>query len=181
MLVSEGGFRNDPSDTSNAYGEMPENATDLASARGCPVAIARVVTALAQTVRRSGRMHPRATHPNTYQLVAAVTTDEPLTTELDQLTLAIWFGTIRNNSVLRPWPHKLDAHGLGRPGSPVHGQARRGGDANHAWQFVLFVVPLCPAYAILSQQRTHAPPAKGTPMPDDQTARLPLAPAGGAR
>lgn len=63
-------------------------ATDLASARGCPHAIARVVTALANTVRRTGRMNPRAKHPNTYQLVAAVTVDEPLTTELDQVALA---------------------------------------------------------------------------------------------
>jgi hypothetical protein len=53
-----------------------DHAVALAHARGCPARLAEALTTIQQVLRRTARMNSRATHPNTYQLLLALTTED---------------------------------------------------------------------------------------------------------
>jgi hypothetical protein len=53
-----------------------DHAVALAHARGCHARLAAALTTIQQVLRRTARMNRRATHPNTYQLLLALTTED---------------------------------------------------------------------------------------------------------
>jgi Transposase DDE domain len=53
-----------------------DHAVALAHARGCPARLADALRTIQQVLRRTARMHARSTHPNTYQLLLALTTED---------------------------------------------------------------------------------------------------------
>ena len=55
---------------------MRDHALTLALARGCRTRLAEALTTIQQILRRIARMNTRATHPNTFQLLLVLTTED---------------------------------------------------------------------------------------------------------
>ena len=53
-----------------------DHAVVLAHARACPARLMEALRTIQQVLRRTARMNPRSAHPNTYQLLLALTTEE---------------------------------------------------------------------------------------------------------
>jgi len=52
-----------------------DHAPDRASARACVTQLTEVLQAVQRVLKRTARINPRNKHPNTYQLLLALTTE----------------------------------------------------------------------------------------------------------